>query len=108
MKELGVEDSGINRMIKSVYHLLNLRTFITAGEKKFTPGQFLQVQKPLKQQVLFIQILKKVLSERKLPLTMNSFLAGSYNACKEKGVTRLEGKDYVVQDGDLVHFRFNV
>ena len=33
---------------------------------------------------------------------------GSYNACKEKGVTRLEGKDYVVQDGDLVHFRFSV
>ena len=33
---------------------------------------------------------------------------GSYTACKEKGVTRLEGKDYVVQDGDLVHFRFSV
>lgn len=108
LNELGIEDSGINRMIKSVYHLLNLRTFITAGEKEVHAWTIPAGAKaPQAAGVIHTDFEKGFIRAEITPY--EEFVScGSYNACKEKGVTRLEGKDYVVQDGDLVHFRFNV
>ena len=108
LKELGVEDSGINRMIKSVYKLLNLRTFITAGEKEVHAWTVPAGAKaPQAAGVIHTDFEKGFIRAEITPY--EDFVAcGSYAACKDKGVTRLEGKDYVVQDGDLVHFRFSV
>ena len=108
LKELGVDDSGINRMIKSVYHLLNLRTFITAGEKEVHAWTIPAGAKaPQAAGVIHTDFEKGFIRAEITPY--EEFVKnGSYTACKDKGVTRLEGKDYVVQDGDIVHFRFAV
>ena len=108
LNELGIEDSGINRMIKSVYRLLNLRTFITAGEKEVHAWTIPAGAKaPQAAGVIHTDFEKGFIRAEITPY--EEFVKnGSYAACKEKGVTRLEGKDYVVQDGDLVHFRFAV
>ncbi len=108
LAELGVEDSGINKMIKSVYTLLNLRTFITAGEKEVHAWTIPAGAKaPQAAGVIHTDFEKGFIRAEITPYKDFAEL-GSYVACKEKGVTRLEGKDYVVQDGDLVHFRFAV
>lgn len=108
LNELGIEDSGINRMIKSVYKLLDLRTFITAGEKEVHAWTIPAGAKaPQAAGVIHTDFEKGFIRAEITPY--EDFVAyGSYAACKDKGVTRLEGKDYVVQDGDLVHFRFAV
>jgi len=108
MKELGIDDSGINRMIKSVYSLLNLRTFLTAGEKEVRAWTIVAGTKaPQAAGVIHTDFEKGFIRAEITPY--EEFVKnGSYAACKDKGVTRLEGKDYVVQDGDLVHFRFAV
>ena len=108
LHDLGVEDSGINRMIKSVYKLLNLRTFITAGEKEVHAWTIPAGAKaPQAAGVIHTDFEKGFIRAEITPY--EEFVKnGSYSACKDKGVTRLEGKDYVVQDGDLVHFRFSV
>lgn len=108
LKELGIDDSGINRMIKHVYHLLNLRTFITAGEKEVHAWTIPAGAKaPQAAGVIHTDFEKGFIRAEITPYEEFVKL-GSYTACKEKGVTRLEGKDYEVQDGDLVHFRFAV
>ena len=108
LAELGIEDSGIDRMIKSVYRLLNLRTFITAGEKEVHAWTIPAGAKaPQAAGVIHTDFEKGFI--RAEVTSYNDFIeCGSYAACKDKGVTRLEGKDYEVQDGDLVHFRFAV
>jgi len=108
LAELGVEDSGINKMIKSVYTLLNLRTFITAGEKEIHAWTIPAGAKaPQAAGVIHTDFEKGFIRAEITPYKDFAEL-GSYVACKEKGVTRLEGKEYIVQDGDIVHFRFAV
>ena len=108
LADLGVEDSGINKMIKSVYSLLNLITFITAGEKEVRAWTITEGTKaPQAAGVIHTDFEKGFIRAEITPYKDFKEL-GSYTACKEKGVTRLEGKEYIVQDGDLVHFRFNV
>lgn len=106
LKELGIEDSGINRMIKSVYRLLDLRTYITAGEIEVRAWTIPAGAKaPQAAGVIHTDFEKGFI--RAEVTGYDDFVAcGSYAACKDKGLTRLEGKDYIVQDGDIVHFRF--
>lgn len=108
LKELGIEDSGINRMIQAVYQLLNLRTFITAGEKEVRAWTIPSGAKaPQAAGVIHTDFEKGFIKAEITPY--KDFVEyGSYTACRDKGVTRMEGKDYVVEDGDLVHFRFAV
>lgn len=106
LNDLGIEDSGINRMIKSVYHLLDLRTYITAGEIEVRAWTIPAGAKaPQAAGVIHTDFEKGFI---KAEVTgYNDFIAcGSYAACKDKGLTRIEGKEYVVQDGDIMHFRF--
>lgn len=108
LADLGVDDSGINKMIKSVYSLLKLITFITAGEKEVRAWTITDGTKaPQAAGVIHTDFEKGFIRAEITPYKDFAEL-GTYVACKEKGVTRLEGKDYVVQDGDLVHFRFAV
>lgn len=108
LNDLGIEDSGINRMIKAVYNLLDLRTFITAGEKEVHAWTIPAGAKaPQAAGVIHTDFEKGFIRAEITPY--EDFVAcGSYAACKDKGLTRIEGKDYEIQDGDLVHFRFAV
>ncbi len=105
--ELGITSSGIEKMIQSVYHLLNLRTYITAGELEVKAWTITAGTKaPQAAGVIHSDFEKGFI--RAEVISYEDFLAceGSYALAKEKGVMRLEGKDYVVQDGDIMHFRF--
>ncbi|MCD7879966.1 MAG: redox-regulated ATPase YchF [Candidatus Gastranaerophilales bacterium] len=108
LQDLGVESSGIERMIQSVYKLLDLTTFITAGEKEVRAWTVKNGAKaPQAAGVIHTDFEKGFI--RAEVTAYNDFVsAGSYAVARERGVTRLEGKDYVIQDGDIVHFRFNV
>ena len=108
LQELGVENSGIERMIKSVYHLLNLRTFITAGEKEVRAWTIPAGAKAPQAAGVIHTDFEKGFIRAEVTGYDDFVKCGSYTAAKEKGLTRLEGKDYIIQDGDIVHFRFAV
>lgn len=107
MDELGIEDSGINRMVKSVYHLLDLRTFITAGEIEVRAWTIPAGAKAPQAAGVIHTDFEKGFIRAEVTSYKDFIACGSYAACKDKGLTRLEGKDYIVQDGDIVHFRFS-
>lgn len=108
LKSLGVSSSGVDRLIKSAYHLLGLMSFLTAGEKEvraWTIPQGTRAQDAagvIHSDIARGFIRAEVISYDEL------VRAGSYAAAREQGLLRLEGKDYVMQEGDVVHFRFNV
>lgn len=106
LKELGIEDSGIDRMIKAVYNLLNLRTFITAGEMEVRAWTIPAGAKAPQAAGVIHTDFEKGFIKAEITAYKDFVECGSYAACREKGLTRMEGKDYVVQDGDIVHFRF--
>ncbi len=108
LAELGISDSGIDKMIKSVYALLNLITFITAGEKETRAWTCANGTKAPQAAGVIHTDFEKGFIRAEVTSYKDFVENGSYAACKDKGVTRLEGKDYVVQDGDIVHFRFAV
>jgi len=108
LAELGITDSGIDKMIKSVYALLNLITFITAGEKETRAWTCACGTKAPQAAGVIHTDFEKGFIRAEVTSYIDFVENGSYTACKDKGVTRLEGKDYVVQDGDIVHFRFAV
>ena len=106
LEELGVSDSGIDKMIKSVYSLLNLITFITAGEKETRAWTIINGTKAPQAAGVIHTDFEKGFIRAEVTAYKDFVECGSYSACKDKGLTRLEGKDYVMQDGDIVHFRF--
>ena len=106
LEELGVTDSGIDKMIKSVYSLLNLITFITAGEKEVHAWTIIEGTRAPQAAGVIHTDFEKGFIRAEVTAYKDFVECGSYTACKDKGVTRLEGKDYIMQDGDIVHFRF--
>ena len=95
-------------MIQSVYRLLNLRTFITAGEIEVRAWTIPAGAKAPQAAGVIHTDFEKGFIRAEVTSYEDFVNCGSYTAAKEKGLTRLEGKDYVVQDGDIVHFRFAV
>ena len=108
LKELGVENSGIERMVKSVYELLGLRTFITAGEKEVRAWTIKAGAKAPQAAGVIHSDMEKGFIRAEVTGYDDFVNCGSYAVAREKGLTRLEGKEYVMQDGDIVHFRFAV
>lgn len=108
LQEIGLEESGVNRLIKAAYHLLNLQTFLTAGPQEVRAWTFHRGWKaPQCAGVIHSDFEKGFI--RAEVIKYEDFIAfGSEAACKEAGKMYVEGKDYVVHDGDIMHFRFNV
>ena len=106
LKELGVESSGIEKMIRSVYALLNLRTFITAGEKEVRAWTIPAGAKAPQAAGVIHTDFEKGFIRAEVTSYEDFVECKTYAVAKERGLTRLEGKDYVMQDGDIVHFRF--
>ena len=108
LKLLGMEDPGLHRLIRKAYELLGLQTFFTAGEKEVRAWTILKGTKaPQAAGVIHSDFERGFI--RAEVISYDDFIKyGSEQAVKEAGKMRIEGKDYVVKDGDIIHFRFNV
>ena len=108
LEALGVRGSGVDNLIKSAYRLLGLMSFLTAGEKEVRAWAIPQgTRAPQAAGVIHSDIERGFI--RAEVISYDQLMrAGSYAAAREQGLLRLEGKEYVMQEGDVVHFRFNV
>lgn len=108
LEEIGLQESGVSRLIRAAYALLDLQTYFTAGADEVRAWTFLRGTKaPQAAGIIHTDFEKGFI--RAEVIKYDDFVAlGSENAVKEAGKMSVEGKDYVVNDGDIMHFRFNV
>ncbi|MEH7123461.1 redox-regulated ATPase YchF [Bacillus sp. JJ1532] len=108
LQELGIEESGLDQLIRSAYHLLGLATYFTAGVQEVRAWTFKKGMKaPQCAGVIHSDFERGFI--RAETVSYDDLLAGgNMVAAREAGKVRLEGKEYIVQDGDVIHFRFNV
>ena len=108
LSELGVEESGLDVLVRNAYDILSLRTFFTAGPKEIRAWTFTEGMKaPQCAGVIHTDFEKGFI--RAVTMSYDDLVKyGSEKAVKEAGRLREEGKEYVVQDGDIMEFRFNV
>lgn len=108
LAELGVEESGLDRLVREAYRLLNLITYFTAGPKEARAWTIREGTKaPQAAGVIHTDFERGFIRAETIKFT-DYEKYGSENAAKEAGVMRSEGKEYVVKDGDVLLFRFNV
>ena len=108
LRDLGVEDSGVHALIRAVYHLLGLRTFLTTGEKQTRAWTIHAGEKaPAAAGVIHSDFERGFIAAETIHYDDLVGL-GSFAKAREAGKLRMEGKDYVVRDGDVIFFRFNV
>nr|WP_319570927.1 redox-regulated ATPase YchF [uncultured Draconibacterium sp.] len=108
LDDLGLKEAGVSKLIKSAYKLLQLETYFTAGVKEVRAWTYHKGSKaPQAAGVIHSDFEKGFI--RAEVIKYNDFITlGSELACKEAGKMSIEGKEYVVTDGDIMHFRFNV
>ncbi len=108
LEELGLEDAGVNRVIRAAYDLLELQTYFTAGVKEVRAWTIKRgFTGPQAAGVIHTDFEKGFIRAEVIAYEDFNEL-GSEAAVKEAGKMRVEGKEYIVQDGDIMHFRFNV
>ena len=108
LADLGLETSGLNRIIKEGYSLLGLISYLTAGEPEVRAWTIKKGTKAPQAAGKIHTDFEKGFIRAEVVSFDDLMSCGSMTAAKEKGLVRLEGKDYVMQDGDIVLFRFNV
>ena len=108
LHELGLEESGLDKVIKASYKLLGLMSFLTAGEPEVRAWTIKIGTKAPQAAGKIHSDIERGFIRAEVVSYDDLIREGSMNAVKEKGLMRLEGKDYVMQDGDIVLFRFNV
>jgi len=108
LAELGLAESGLNRLIRAAYKLLGLTTYFPAGEQEVRAWTIRRGTKAPQAAGVIHSDFERGFIRAEVVSYEDLVAAGSMAAAREKGLLRLEGKDYVVQDGDVMHFRFNV
>jgi len=108
LSELGINESGLERLIKKSYKLLGLISFFTAGEKEVRAWTIVNGTKAPQAAGKIHSDFERGFIRAEVVSYDDLIKAGSYNAAKEHGLVRSEGKDYVMKDGDVTLFRFNV
>jgi len=108
LKELGVQESGIGALIRSTYHLLGLRTYFTAGEKEARAWTIHAGDTAPQAAGVIHTDFERGFIKAETVAYDDLVRCGSVAAAREKGLYRMEGKEYVVQDGDVILFKFNV
>jgi len=108
LRELGMEEPGLNAVIREGYKLLDLITFFTAGEQEVKAWTVKRGTKAPQAAGKIHSDIERGFIRAEVIKYDDLIREGSLQACKEKGLMRLEGKDYEVQDGDIIYFRFNV
>ncbi len=108
LKDVGLEESGVNRLIKAAYKMLQLETFITAGEMEVKAWTYRKGWKaPQCAGVIHTDFERGFIRAEDIKY-YDYVRLGSEAAVREAGLLHVEGKEYIVQDGDIMHFRFNV
>lgn len=108
LEELGLEASGLDRLIQAAYRLLGLNTYFTAGVQEVRAWTIRKGTKAPGAAGVIHTDFERGFIRAEVVSYDDLVAAGSMSAVKERGQLRLEGKEYVVQDGDIMHFRFNV
>ncbi len=108
LADAGLQEPGVNRLVRTAYHLLDLRTFFTAGPKEVRAWTIKNgMSAPQAAGVIHSDLERGFI--RAEVMKYNDFIRlGSEHACKEAGKLMVEGKNYIVDDGDIMHIRFNV
>ena len=108
LEDLGLHESGVTRLIKSTYHLLHLITYFTAGVQEVRAWTITKgMLAPQAAGVIHTDFEKGFI--RAEVIRYEDFVKfGSEAACRDTGKLAVQGKDYLVEDGDIMHFRFNV
>ncbi|MBT3865349.1 redox-regulated ATPase YchF [Candidatus Peregrinibacteria bacterium] len=106
LADIGIEETGLNEVIKSAYSALDLITYFTAGPKEVRAWTVLKGSTAPEGAGVIHTDFQKGFVKAEVITYSDYVTAGSEQAAKEKGLLRIEGKEYVVQDGDIMHFRF--
>ena len=107
-EDLGLSEGGLEKLIAASYRLLGLMSFLTAGEKETRAWTIRMGTKAPQAAGKIHSDFERGFIRAEVVNYQDLLNAGSYSAAKEKGLVRVEGKEYVMQDGDVVLFRFNV
>jgi len=108
LEELGIEESGLDQLIRASYDLLGLATYFTAGEQEVRAWTFKKGMKAPEAAGIIHTDFERGFIRAETVSYDDLMAGGSMAQARENGKVRLEGKDYLVQDGDVIHFRFNV
>ena len=108
LQEIGLEESGVNRLVKAAYKMLQLETFITAGPMEVKAWTYRRGWKAPQCAGVIHTDFERGFIRAEVIKYEDYVRLGSEAAVREAGLLHIEGKDYVVQDGDIMHFRFNV
>ncbi|KFA57452.1 redox-regulated ATPase YchF [Mageeibacillus indolicus] len=108
LQDLGIVESGLDQIVKSGYSLLNLISYLTAGPKEVRAWTIIRGTKAPQAAGKIHSDFERGFIRAEVVAYDDLHALGSMAACKEKGLVRSEGKDYVMKDGDIVLFRFNV
>ena len=107
LEDMGLDEPGVSKLIRSAYQLLNLYTYFTAGEKEVRAWTIREGMKAPQAAGVIHTDFEKGFIRAEVIKYADFVELGSELACKENGKMSVEGKDYVVSDGDIMHFRFN-
>ncbi|MFD1734962.1 redox-regulated ATPase YchF [Bacillus salitolerans] len=108
LEELGIEESGLDQLIRAAYSLLGLATYFTAGEQEVRAWTFRTGMKAPQCAGIIHSDFERGFIRAETVSYEDLLAAKTMGAAREAGKVRLEGKDYIVKDGDVIHFRFNV
>jgi GTP-binding protein YchF len=108
LDELGLDEPGVNKLIHSAYSLLKLQTFFTTGPDESRAWTFIKGTKAPKAAGIIHSDFERGFIRAEVIKYEDYVKLGSEHACREAGKIAVEGKEYIVQDGDIMHFRFNV
>jgi hypothetical protein len=108
LEELGLTETGTTKLIRSAYALLDLITYFTAGEKEVRAWTIQKETKAPQAAAVIHTDFEKGFIKAEVIAYQDFVEYGSESKCREAGKLRIEGKEYVVKDGDVMHFRFNV
>ena len=108
LDEIGLKESGVSRLIRAAFHLLNLETYFTAGPLEVKAWTYMKGSKAPQCAGIIHSDFEKGFIRAEVIKYDDYVRLGGEAQCREAGKIGIEGKDYVVQDGDIMHFRFNV
>ncbi|MCB1319367.1 MAG: DUF933 domain-containing protein, partial [Leptospiraceae bacterium] len=108
LQSLGLAEPGLNRVIRESYALLNLMTFFTAGEQEVRAWTITKGSTAPEAAGTIHTDMERGFIRAEVTAYDDFIRAGSMQAARDAGKMRLEGKEYIMQDGDIAHFRFNV
>ncbi|MBT3383579.1 MAG: redox-regulated ATPase YchF [Prolixibacteraceae bacterium] len=108
LEELGLDEPGVNKLIHTAYNLLNLQTYFTTGPDESRAWTFEEGTKAPQAAGIIHTDFEKGFIRAEVIKYENYVMLGSEHACRDAGKIAVEGKEYIVKDGDILHFRFNV